>query len=381
MWGRKPETHDLSPRHASLLQHPPPVWRLMAMDNRVVPLTAEAPAPAAGRQRPGRRATLAIIVPVHNEEHSVETFLTALDAALQGIDAETSVLFVDDGSRDGTAAAIRRLADKGHRVSLLRLSRNFGKEAALTAGLDAVNADAVVVMDVDLQDPPGLIPEFLRLWREGYHVVYGARRSRGGDGYLKRLTSFGFYSTFNTLSPMQIPPDAGDFRLMDRRVVEAVRQLPERERFMKGLFAWVGFRHIAVPYDRGGRAHGTSKWNYVRLFRFAIDGITSFSSLPLTIWTAVGFLIALLSGVAGLFVLGRTLIYGIDAPGYASTLLVILFLGGIQLLGLGIIGEYLGRVYREVKRRPIYILDGEIETPPAVSQEAEEERAVSQGRG
>ena len=150
---------------------------------------------------------------------------------------------------------------------------------------------------------------------------------------------------------------------------------------MKGLFAWVGFRHIAVPYDRGGRAHGTSKWNYVRLFRFAIDGITSFSSLPLTIWTAVGFLIALLSGVAGLFVLGRTLIYGIDAPGYASTLLVILFLGGIQLLGLGIIGEYLGRVYREVKRRPIYILDGEIETPPALGQEAEEERAVSQGRG
>lgn len=351
------------------------------MDNRVIPLGAEAPAPVTVRSRPGRRPSLAIIFPVHNEEQSVEVFMAALDAALAGIDLDHCVLFVDDGSRDGTAAAIRRLAEQGGPVSLLRLSRNFGKEAALTAGLDAVDADAVVVMDVDLQDPPDLIPEFIRMWREGYHVVYGARRSRGGDGYFKRLTSFGFYSTFNALSPMQIPPDAGDFRLMDRRVVEAVRQLPERERFMKGLFAWVGFRHIAVPYDRGGRAQGTSKWNYVRLFRFAIDGITSFSSLPLTIWTAVGFLIAMLSGIAGLFILGRTMIYGIDAPGYASTLLVILFLGGIQLLGLGIIGEYLGRVYREVKRRPIYIVDGEMEATPALAQGAEAERAATQGRG
>ena len=351
------------------------------MDSRVVPLAPESTAPATARQKPSRRPSLAIVVPVHNEEHSVAIFVAALEAALAGLDLDYSILFVDDGSRDGTAAAILQLAGQGRRVSLLKLSRNFGKEAALTAGLDAVDADAVVVMDVDLQDPVELIPDFLRLWREGYHVVYGARRSRGGDGYLKRLTSFGFYSTFNALSPMQIPPDAGDFRLMDRRVVEAVRQLPERERFMKGLFAWVGFRHIAVPYDRGGRAHGTSKWSYLRLFRFAIDGITSFSSLPLTIWTSVGFLIALMSGFAGLFVLGRTLIYGIDAPGYASTLLVILFLGGIQLLGLGIIGEYLGRVYREVKRRPIYILDGEVQPAPPVSREAEAERAVSQGRG
>ncbi len=303
--------------------------------------------------------SVTIVVPVHNEEQSIGAFMTELEASLTPVDLDYTVLFVDDGSTDGTAGLIKGLAAQGRRVCLLKLSRNFGKEAAMTAGLDAAGGDAVVVMDVDLQDPPQLIPEFLRLWRQGYHVVYGARRSRPGDGYLKRLTSYGFYNVFNAFSPMQIPPDAGDFRLMDRRVVEAVKQLPERERFMKGLFAWVGFQHIGVPYDRGGRSQGPSKWNYWRLFRFAIDGITSFSSLPLTIWTSIGFLIALLSAVWGAVILGRTLVFGIDAPGYASTLLVILFLGGIQLLGLGILGEYLGRIYREVKRRPIYIVEEE----------------------
>jgi glycosyltransferase involved in cell wall biosynthesis len=347
------------------------------MENCIAPPAPESAEPPAGRMR------LAVIVPVHNEELSIAAFVTALEAALDGLDTDYSVLFVDDGSQDGTVSAIKRLAEQGRRVSLLKLSRNFGKEAALTAGLDAARADAVVVMDVDLQDPPELIPEFIRLWREGYHVVYGARRSREGDGYLKRLTAFGFYSIFNAFSPMQIPPDAGDFRLMDRRVVEAVKRLPERERFMKGLFAWVGFRHIGVPYDRRGRAHGASKWNYVRLFRFAIDGITSFSSLPLTIWTAVGFVISLLSALWGLFILMRTLLFGIDAPGYASTMLIILFLGGIQLLGLGIIGEYLGRVYREVKRRPIYILDEESPSAPEASINADagpDEAAASRGR-
>ena len=338
------------------------------------------PSPVAA---PARRSSLAIIVPVHNEEHSVATFMTALDGSLQGLDFDYTVLFVDDGSRDGTVPAIRHLAEQGKCVAVLKLSRNFGKEAALTAGLDVAQADAVVVMDVDLQDPPDLIPEFVRLWREGYHVVYGARRSRGGDGYLKRLTSFGFYSIFNAFSPMQIPPDAGDFRLMDRRVVDAVKQLPERERFMKGLFAWVGFRHIGVPYDRCSRAHGTSKWTYLRLFRFAIDGITSFSSLPLTIWTVVGFLISVMAALWGVFVIARTLIFGIDAPGYASTLLVILFLGGLQLLGLGIIGEYLGRVYREVKRRPIYILDEDLPSAsaPGLGADAEQvNNAAPRGR-
>ena len=360
-----------------------------ATASRVVPLAPDSAGGPGGRARPPgasppKRSSLAIIVPVHNEEHSIATFVTALEAALGGLDLDYSILFVDDGSRDETVPAIRLLAEQGGRVSLLKLSRNFGKEAALTAGLDAVRADAVVVMDVDLQDPPELIPEFLRLWREGYDVVYGARRSRGGDGYLKRLTAFGFYSIFNAFSPMRIPPDAGDFRLMDRRVVEAVRQLPERERFMKGLFAWVGFRHIGVPYDRCGRAHGSSKWTYLRLFRFAIDGITSFSSLPLTIWTAVGFLISFMAALWGMFILARTLLFGIDAPGYASTLLVILFLGGIQLLGLGIIGEYLGRVYREVKRRPVYIVDEEPQAAPPVGASAESEAenaAVSRGRG
>lgn len=279
-----------------------------------------------------------------------------------GLDVSFGILFIDDGSVDDTFEEIRKLERAGRNVSALKLSRNFGKEAALTAGLDAAPGDAVIVMDVDLQDPPELVAEFVRLWREGYHVVYGARRSRHGDGALKRMTAYAFYGVFNAFSATQIPPDAGDFRLMDRRVVEAVKRLPERERFMKGLFAWVGFRHIGVPFDRHARKHGTSSWNYWRLFRFAIDGITSFSSLPLTVWTTVGFLIAMTAALSSIVLLARTLIFGIDVPGYASTLLIILFLGGIQILGLGIIGEYLGRVYNEVKRRPIYVLDEENQT-------------------
>lgn len=312
------------------------------------------PRPASDDRSP---RAITIIVPVYNEELSLDAFMAALMPVISGIDADLSVLFVDDGSSDGTSAAIRRLAAQGLPVRLLKLSRNFGKEAALTAGLDAATGDAVIVMDVDLQDPPQILPDFVRLWRQGYHVVYGARRSRAGDGFAKRLTASGFYRIFNAFSATRIPTDAGDFRLMDRRVVEAVKLLPERERFMKGLFAWVGFSHIAVPYDRTPRAHGQTKWNYVRLFRFAIDGITSFSSLPLTVWTVVGFSVSLFTALWGMFILVRTVLFGIDVPGYASTLLVILFLGGIQLLGLGMIGEYLSRVYREVKRRPIYIID------------------------
>jgi glycosyltransferase involved in cell wall biosynthesis len=300
---------------------------------------------------------------VHNEEQSVRAFVAALERVMERIDLDYSLLFVDDGSRDRTLDEIALLQRAGKSLSVIKLSRNFGKEAAVTAGLDAAQGDAVVVMDVDLQDPPDIIAEFVKLWREGYHVVYGARRTRHGDSWLKRMTAFGFYGVFNTFSSTAIPPDAGDFRLMDRRVVEAVKRLPERERFMKGLFAWVGFRHIGVPYDRDARKHGQSSWGYWRLFRFAIDGITSFSSLPLTIWTVVGFLIAVTSALWSLFLITRTLILGVDVPGYASTLLIILFLGGIQILGLGIIGEYLGRVYNEVKRRPIYIVDDDRSTP------------------
>jgi glycosyltransferase involved in cell wall biosynthesis len=305
------------------------------------------------------QTVLGIVIPVYNEEISILPFMDAIVPVLEKIGIKYQILFVDDGSEDGTLAAIRAYANAAKSVTVLKLSRNFGKEAALTAGLDAVKGDAVVVIDADLQDPPELIQEFLRLWRDGYHVVYGARRSRSADGPLKRLTAYGFYRVFNVFSPQKIPADAGDFRLMDRRVVEALKQLPERERFMKGLFAWVGFRHIAVPYDRPRRAHGESSWNYWRLFQLAIDGITSFSSLPLRIWTSLGLTISLISAGWGLIVVGKTLFFGIDVPGYASTLIIILFLGGIQLLGLGMIGEYLGRVYWEVKRRPIYIVDKE----------------------
>ena len=335
------------------------------MNGPALPVTGDMPGLSAPR--------LTIVVPVHNEEHAIASFMQAMDGALADLDLDHTILFVDDGSSDGTYAVVKRLAAAGKPVSALKLSRNFGKEAALTAGLDAADGDAVVVMDVDLQDPPHLIPDFVRMWREGYHVVYGARRSRSGDSYLKRLTSYGFYNVFNAFSSMKIPPDAGDFRLMDRRVVEAVKQLPERERFMKGLFAWVGFRHIGIPYDRAGRSQGASKWSYLRLFRFAIDGITSFSSLPLTIWTMLGFVISMLAAFWGAFIVARTLLFGIDAPGYASTILIILFLGGIQLVGLGMIGEYLGRVYQEVKRRPIYIVD---EQTPATQQGGQRSKAA-----
>ncbi|WP_409756688.1 glycosyltransferase family 2 protein [Aestuariivirga sp.] len=303
-------------------------------------------------------------MPVYNEEHSIAAFIHAVELVLRSSTENYAILFVDDGSQDGTIAEIRKLEAQGTPVSVLRLSRNFGKEAALTAGLDAADAEAVIIMDVDLQDPPHLIPEFVRQWKRGYHVVYGARRSRKGDGLFKRLTAFLFYSVFNAFSATSIPVDAGDFRLMDRHVVEAVRRLPERERFMKGLFAWVGFRHIGIPYDREQRARGKSTWSYWRLFRFAMDGLTSFSSLPLTIWTAIGLTFSFIAALWGIFILARTLVFGIDVPGYASTLVVILFLGGIQLLGLGLIGEYLSRVYREVKRRPIYIIDESDFKPP-----------------
>lgn len=276
---------------------------------------------------------------------------------LAQIDADFSFVFVDDGSKDATADVVRHLINNGLSARLVKLSRNFGKDAALSAGLDHADGEAVIVMDVDLQDPPHLICEFVDLWRKGFHVIYAARRSRRSDTFLKRVTATGFYKIFNAFATTQIPVDAGDFRLMDRRVVEAVKTLPERERFMKGLFAWVGFSHTAVPYDRPPRNSGETKWTYLRLFRFAVDGITSFSSLPLTIWTLIGFSVSFFAAIWALYILTRTFVFGIDVPGYASTIVVILFLGGLQLFGLGIIGEYLSRVFREVKGRPVYIVD------------------------
>jgi glycosyltransferase involved in cell wall biosynthesis len=238
----------------------------------------------------------------------------------------------------------------------LELSRNFGKEAALTAGLEASRGDVVVPLDADLQDPPELIGPMLEQWRQGFDVVYAVRGQRAGESRTKRLTAFGFYRLIGRMSATTIPADTGDFRLMDRCVVEALSQLPERTRFMKGLFAWVGFRQTAIRYNREPRQEGRSNWNYWTLWNFALDGITSFSRVPLQLLSAGGMAIALVSMVYGTWMVLRTLLFGIDLPGYASLMTAVLFLGGLQLVGLGVLGEYLGRVFEEVKRRPLYLV-------------------------
>jgi glycosyltransferase involved in cell wall biosynthesis len=303
---------------------------------------------------------LSVVVPVFNEEHAVEAFYAALEAAVVPLGVAVEVLFVDDGSTDGTRERLRDLHRRDRRVRVIAFSRNFGKEAALAAGLDHARGDVVVPIDVDLQDPPELIATFLARWREGYDVAYGVRNDRGTDSALKRTTAGLFYRWFNRVAADPIPNDTGDFRLMDRRVVEALRRLPERNRFTKGLFAWVGFKSIAVPYKRQERVAGKTRFNFWRLWVLALDGITGFSTLPLRIWTFVGLAVACLALAYGVFIVVHALASGIDVPGYASTMTVILFLGGVQLITLGVIGEYVSRLFIESKQRPLYLVDEEI---------------------
>ncbi|MGA9333097.1 MAG: glycosyltransferase family 2 protein [Rudaea sp.] len=300
---------------------------------------------------------LSVVVPAYNEGESLREFHARLAAVFDKLDLTCSVLYVDDGSRDDTWAVMTALRETDPRVAILKLSRNFGKELALTAGLDHVDADAVVVIDADLQDPPELIPEFARYWREGYDVVYGTRSTRAGESRLKKFTSAVFYRVMERLSTTPVPRDTGDFRLLNRRAVEAMKRLRERQRFMKGLFAWVGFRQKAVVYDRDPRYAGKSKFNYWRLWNFALEGITSFSGAPLKLATYVGILTALLAFAFGVFVLIKAAIYGDPVRGYPTLMLVVLFLGGVQLMALGMIGEYLGRLYMEAKQRPLYLVD------------------------
>lgn len=301
-----------------------------------------------------------LLVPVYNEEATIEIFMDTIESKLESLLPHLEVVFVDDGSRDKSAQIIEKMIEQGRRlpVSLLRLSRNFGKEAAMTAALDVIDSDAVIPMDVDLQDPPELIPEFIKVWlEEGVDNVYGVRVDRSQDTEVKRVTSGGFYYVFNKLSSkIKIPANAGDFRLMDRKVIDTVRMLHENNRFMKGLFAWPGFTGKGVPYQRPQRVAGTSKWNYWKLWNFALDGIVSFSSLPLRVWSYIGAGIGLLSLVYMLYIVFETLITGIDVPGYASIMCVVLFLGAVQLISIGVLGEYLGRMSAEVKRRPVFVI-------------------------
>jgi glycosyltransferase involved in cell wall biosynthesis len=300
---------------------------------------------------------LCVVVPAFNESEGLREFHARLGAVLDRLDFDGEVLYVDDGSTDDSYAIMCELRDADPRVATLRLSRNFGKELALTAGLDAADADAVIVIDADLQDPPELIPAFVQHWREGYDVVYGTRSTRAGETRLKKFTSAAFYRIMQSLSATPLPRDTGDFRLMSRRAVDAIRQLRERQRFMKGLFTWVGYRQKAMVYDRDPRFAGSSKFNYWRLWNFALEGITSFSGAPLKIATYVGVFTALLAFGFGIVVLGKALFFGDPVRGYPSLMLVVLFLGGVQLMALGMVGEYLGRLYMEAKQRPLYLID------------------------
>ncbi|KFN48862.1 glycosyltransferase family 2 protein [Arenimonas composti] len=303
------------------------------------------------------RQSLTIVVAAYDEAASLPLLHPRLQAALDAMpDVDGRVLYVDDGSRDGTWEVMRGLAAADPRVSLLRLARNFGKELALTAGLDRVESDAAVVIDADGQEPPELIPQMVARWREGYDVVYGRRSLRRGEGWFKRFTSAAFYRVMEKLSPTPIPRDTGDFRLIARPVLDALRGVRERQRFMKGLFAWVGFRQIAFDYEAGARLAGRSKFDFWRLWNLAIEGITSFSTVPLRVATYVGVLTALLAFIWGVTIIVRTLAWGNPVQGWASTMTVILFLGGVQLMALGVIGEYLGRLYLEAKQRPLYLV-------------------------
>jgi len=301
---------------------------------------------------------LSAVIPFLNEEECIPALIAELDESLSKLGIPFELVLVDDGSRDRSVAVAKTELKKRPQItaSVISLSRNFGKEAALTAGLEAANGDVIVPLDADLQDPPSMIPEMLEHWKQGYDVVYAVRRQRAGESKTKRFTAYGFYRLMGRLSKTEIPADTGDFRLMDRCVVEALLKLPERSRFMKGLFAWVGFQQTAVYYDRDPRKLGKTTWNYWKLWNFAIDGVTSFSRMPLQVWSYAGLAIAMIALGYGSWMVLRTLLFGIDLPGYASLMTAVLFLGGIQLIGMGVLGEYLGRIFEEVKQRPLYLV-------------------------
>jgi glycosyltransferase involved in cell wall biosynthesis len=311
----------------------------------------KAPVPSAAR-----RVTL--IVPVFNEQDGIAAFLDKVTGVIDDLASVVSfdILFVNDGSRDATERRILAEAAKRNDVSLINLSRNFGKEAALIAGLNHATGDAVIPLDVDLQDPPEVMHEMIQRWMAGAKVVNARRARRNGDSWLKARSANAFYRIFNALSEQPIPRDVGDFRLMDREVVQVINRMGERSRCNKSLFSWVGFETEEVTYDRPARAIGETRWSYWKLWKLALDAIFSSSTLPLRIWTYFGMLMALVSLVYSLFILAQTMIFGVDVPGYASTVILILVFGGLNMFALGIIGEYVGRIYTEVRQRPLYIV-------------------------
>jgi glycosyltransferase involved in cell wall biosynthesis len=300
---------------------------------------------------------ISLIVPCFNEADGLDAFFGSLRTVVEGIkDFEFEVICIDDGSRDDTLNCLLSHAQRWPCITVVELSRNFGKECALSAGLDLADGAAVIPLDADLQHPPELIPEMIRLWQEGADVVLARRRSREGDGWPQRWLTERFYRFHNALSECEIPPDVGDFRLMDRRVADSLKAMPERKRFMKGMFAWVGYRQVTVDFDVRPRHAGRSRFSAKRLFGLALDGIASFSTVPLSMWVYFGSLFAFFSFIYGAWIVIKTLWLGADVPGYASILTAVLFLGGVQLIGIGVLGEYIGRIYNETKQRPVYLV-------------------------
>jgi glycosyltransferase involved in cell wall biosynthesis len=298
---------------------------------------------------------LSVVIPAYNEEEVLPEFHRRLTSVLKGIEGACEILYVNDGSSDRTLEVLNDFKDP--RVVVIDLSRNFGKEIALTAGLDHTKGEAVVVIDADLQDPPELIPKFIEKWQEGYDVVYARRTARDGETFIKKITAKLFYRFIQGVSRVKIPEDTGDYRLLSRRAVDALKQLRETHRFMKGLFAWIGYPQVAVDYRRDPRFAGKTKWDYWHLWNFALEGITSFTINPLKIASYLGLTTSIISFSYALFVIYKTLVYGEPVQGYPTLMVVILFLGGVQLMSLGVIGEYLGRMFNETKQRPLYIIN------------------------
>jgi len=306
---------------------------------------------------PVDQSQICVVVPVYNEEAVLGVFHSRLSTVLDQIDIPATVFYVDDGSTDGTPAMLAALLAQDERVGVVTLSRNFGHDIALTAGIDLAEGDAVIVMDADGQDPPEIIPELVARWLDGYDVVFGTRVSRKGEPLAKRASASLFYRLMHRVSKPPIPADTGDFRLLSRRAADALKHVRERNRYLKGLFAWIGYRQTSVPYSREPRIAGDTKWSYWRLWNYALDGLTAFTTAPLRLATYLGLITALGAFIYGVVIIVRTVLHGNPVPGYPSLMVVILFLGGIQLVAIGIIGEYLGRLFDESKKRPLYLVE------------------------
>jgi glycosyltransferase involved in cell wall biosynthesis len=317
------------------------------------------------RQAPGAGPELSVVIPAHNESAGLDSLFATLLPILSAASSSFEIVVVNDGSADDTLARLLRLQDRIPQLRVLDLSRNFGKEAALTAGLWHCRGACAITIDADLQDPPELIPRMLEKWREGYETVVAVHAERRTDAASRRLLSHAFYFLLNAVSQLRFVPHAGDFRLLDRVVIEAFLSLPERTRYNKGLFAWVGFRQHLIEHERPPRTTGTSSFNYRRLLGLAIEAITSFSTVPLRLWTWVGLVIAGISFLYGSFIVLRTLLFGTDVPGYASLIVAVMFFGGVNLLSVGVLGEYVGRIFMESKQRPLYVVRRMHEAPPA----------------